>query len=137
MQRDGKIYAVPVENTSGKEILPIIAEKVEVGSKVYTDEYRPYRGLNGVYEHNIGQHSADEYVKGDVHTNSIESFWALFKRGIFGIYHHTSKKHLGKYVNEFTFRFNNREMTDGSRFDVCLANTNNKRNTYKKLIGKK
>ena len=82
LQRDGKIYAVPVENTSAKENLPIIADKVEPGSTVYTDEYRPYRALNGVYEHSIVQHSADQYVNGDVHTNSIESFWALFKRGI-------------------------------------------------------
>lgn len=98
LQRDGKIYAVPVENTSGKEILPIIVDKVEAGSTIYTDEYRPYKALNSVYEHSIVQHSADEYVKGDVHTNSIESFWAIFKRGIFGIYHHTSKKHLGRYA---------------------------------------
>lgn len=83
------------------------------------------------------QHSAAENVKGEVHTNSIESFWALLKRGIIGIYHHTSEKHLGRYVNEFTFRFNNRKVTDGSRFDVLLANTNNKRITYKELINNK
>lgn len=136
LQRDGKIV-LPVENTAGRTILPIIAEKVEAGSTVYTDEYHPYKALNGTYEHSIVQHSADQYVQGDVHTNSIESFWALFKRGIIGIYHHTSKDHLHRYVNEFTFRFNNRKMTDGSRFDVCLANTNNKRITYKKLIDKK
>lgn len=102
-----------------------------------TDESHPYKALNGVYEHSIVQHNAAEYMKGEVHTNSIESFWALFKRGIIGIYHHTSEKHLGRYVNEFTFRFNNRRMTDGSPFDVLLANTNNKRITCKELIDKK
>lgn len=137
LQRDGKIFAVPVKNTKAKTILPIITERVEPGTKVYTDEYQSYNALNGTYEHSIVKHSADEYVKGEVHTNSIESFWALFKRGIIGIYHHTSEKHLGRYVNEFTFRFNNRKMTDGSRFDVLLANTNNKRITYKELISKK
>lgn len=116
--------------------MPIITQTVALGSTVYTDEYHPYRTLSSIYQHAIVRHSADEYVKGDVHTNSIESFWALFKRGVLGIYHHSSKKHLGRYVNEFTFRFNNRKMTDGSRLDVCLANTNNKRITYKKLIGK-
>ncbi|RIV17743.1 IS1595 family transposase [Fibrisoma montanum] len=122
IQRDGKVYAVPVENTKGATILPIIVSKVEAGARVYTDEYYPYRALGKRYEHSYVQHSADQYVDGVVHSNSMESFWAFFKRGIIGIYHHASKKHLGLYVNEFTFRYNNRKMSEGSRFDVFLAN---------------
>ena len=134
LQRDGKIFAIPVENTQRKTILPIIESKVEAGARVYTDEWHPYKALGSNYEHSFVQHGADQYVDGEVHTNSIESFWALFKRGILGIYHQTSKKHLHLYVDEFTFRFNNRKMSEGSRFDVLLANTNNKRLTYKDLI---
>jgi hypothetical protein len=77
-------------------------------------------------------HSANEYVSGDVHTNNLECFWSHVKRGITGIYHHASEKHLHRYINEFTFRFNNRKMTDGSRFDVYLANAIDKI-TYEEL----
>jgi transposase-like protein len=123
IERKGKVYAIPVENTKSENICPIIKEKVKFGTTVYTNEWTSYRALNKNYDHSIVKHSADEYVIGDVHTNSIESFWALFKRGIIGIYHNVSVKHLEKYINEFTFRFNNKGLTDGSRFDVALANT--------------
>lgn len=135
IERDGKVFAIPVKNTKSEIILPIISDKVEAGSKVYTDEWVSYKPLSKEYEHKIVNHSASEYVNGEAHTNNIESFWALLKRGIFGIYHHVSDEHLGRYVNEFTFRFNNRKMTDGSRFDVVLANTE-KGLTYKKLTKK-
>ena len=136
LQRGGKVYAIPVENTKGKTILPIMRDKVEVGASIYTDEWRPYRALSKDYNHGIVNHSADEYVRGDIHTNSIESFWALLKRGIIGIYHNVSDKHLDKYVNEFTFRFNNKNLTEGSRFDVMLANSSG-RLDYKTLIANK
>ena len=84
------------------------------------------------YDHNFVKHGADQYVDGMVHTNNIENFWSLLKRGIDGIYHHVSDKHLSRYVNEYTFRYNNRAMTDGSKFDVCLANAT-KRLNYKML----
>lgn len=134
LERDGKVYAIPVKDTKGKTILPIMRERVEKGSNVYTDEYRPYRSLGVDFNHGLVNHSAEQYVSGTVHTNNIENFWSLLKRGIDGIYHHVSEKHLEKYVNEFTFRYNNRNLSEGSKFDVAIANSVNKRLTYKQLI---
>ncbi|AXG71624.1 ISXO2-like transposase domain protein [Kordia sp. SMS9] len=134
LERNGKVYAIPVKDTKGKTIIPIMREKVVKGSNVYTDEYRAYQALKKDYNHDIVRHSADQYVSGVVHTNSIENFWSLLKRGIDGIYHHVSEKHLDKYVNEFTFRYNNRNLSEGSKFDIAIANGVNKRLDYKTLI---
>ncbi len=81
-------------------------------------------------------HGAGEYVRGNAHTNSIENFWSHFKRTIVGTYFQISDQHLESYVNEFSYRFNNRNLSDGSRFDITLANAE-KRLTYKELIGRK
>ena len=134
LERNGKVYAIPVKNTKGSTILPIMRDKVEFGSNVYTDEYRPYRQLSNDFNHSFVKHSASEYVSGTVHTNSIENFWSHLKRGIYGIYHHVSDKHLEKYVNEFTFRYNNRGLSEGSKFDIAIANGVDKRLDYKTLI---
>ncbi len=133
LERDGKVYAIPVADTKAKTIVPIIETKVEKGSTVYTDEWKSYRTLSQDYDHQFINHSASQYVDGAIHTNNIENFWSLMKRGINGIYHHVSDRHLSRYVNEYTFRYNNRGMTDGSKFDVCLANAS-KRITYKSLV---
>lgn len=135
IQRKGQVYAIPVKDTKSSTILPIINEKIENNCIVYTDEWKSYQALSRYYDHSIINHSAEEFVSDDVHTNNIESFWALLKRGLTGIYHHTSDKHLEKYINEFTFRFNNRKLTDGSKFDVCLANSKG-RLDYQTLISK-
>lgn len=111
-------------------------DKVADDTKVFSDEYRPYRALGTQFEHSFVKHSASEYVNCVVHTNSIENFWSKFKRGIDGIYHHVSPKHLDMYVNEFTFRYDNRSLSEGSKFDVCLTNAN-KRLDYNTLIGEK
>lgn len=133
LERDGKVYALPVADTKAKTIIPIIKEKIVKGGTVYTDEWKSYRTLATDYDHQFIKHSAHQYVDGAIHTNNIENFWSLLKRGINGIYHHVSDKHLAKYVNEYTFRYNNRKMTDGSKFDVCIANATQKI-TYKSLI---
>ncbi len=133
IERGGKVYALPVTDTKAKTLLPIMRDKVEQGSTVYTDEWVSYKSLKKDFNHGVIRHNASEYVNGDIHTNSIEGFWALFKRGILGIYHHTSYEHLHRYVDEFTFRYNNRDLSEGSRFDVLLANTNGTL-TYKELI---
>lgn len=135
LERDGKVYAIPVTDTKAKSILPVIKERVQDGTKVYTDEWVSYRTLGNEYDHEFVHHGAEEFVRGEAHTNNIESFWALLKRGLTGIYHHVSDEHLNRYVNEFTFRFNNRILTDGSRFDVTLANCKG-RLDYKTLINK-
>jgi transposase-like protein len=135
LERDGKVYAVPVADASEKSLLPVIDSKIKKGSSVYTDEWKSYRKLSQNYDHKFIKHSANQYVDGSVHTNNIENFWSLLKRGIDGIYHHVSDKHLSRYVNEYTFRYNNRKMTDGSKFDICIANAN-QRLTYSELIKK-
>lgn len=84
-----------------------IKEHVSVGSTIHTDEHTGYTGLDGLlYKHEAVCHSAGEYVRGEVTTNSIESVWAVLKRGLHGVYHHASQKHLARYINEFTFRLN-------------------------------
>jgi len=136
IERDGKVFALPVKNTSSKVMKPIIDSVVEKGTTVYTDEWTPYNSLNDEYNRYIIKHSAKEYVKGHIHTNHIENFWSHFKRTIIGTYFQLSRKHLGAYVNEASFRYNNRDMSEGSRFDVTLANSN-KTLSWNELIGKK
>ena len=89
--------------------------------------------MRRIYDHKVVKHSANQYVNGRVHTNTIEGFWSLLKRGIFGIYHFTSKKHLQYYVDEFVFRFNTRHGSENERFNLLLQNIEN-RITYKELI---
>jgi transposase-like protein len=104
-ERDGEVRAEVVPSVRKKELHKAIKKNVAKGSTVFTDQWVGYRGLK-LYKHDFVNHGAKEYVRGDVHTNSIESFWALFKRAYHGIYHQMSKKHLQKYVDECAFRLN-------------------------------
>ena len=103
-----KIVAKPVPERSKEEIHGLIGENVSPEAKVYTDDHRSYIGLP--YDHESVNHSVGEYVREKAHTNGIESFWAMLKRGYNGTYHRISKKHLKRYVTEFTGRHNVREM---------------------------
>lgn len=108
-ERGGKIKAKKVKDTTGKTIKSFINGRVEKGSTIATDEWGSYNVLNKNFLHSFINHSAGEYVNGNIHTNTLEGFWALLKRGIFGQYHHVSDKYLDRYVNEFCFRFNERQ----------------------------
>jgi transposase-like protein len=109
-----------------------IGKNVVGGSTVVTDDFRSYRGLHG-YQHLTVKHSVGEYVKHQAHTNGIESFWALLKRGYYGIYHHMSAKHLHRYVNEFSFRHNTSKVDTMVFINMTAENMIGKRLTYKEL----
>ena len=106
-ERGGMSIAKPVDGTDSATLRREIARHVEVGSAVYTDEHRGYNGLEAAYQRGTVNHGSGEYVgANDIHTNSIESVWAVLKRGLYGTWHKASVKHLGRYVNEATFGLN-------------------------------
>jgi len=107
-ERGGKTIGRVANGTSRYELINLIKKNVEAGSSIFTDDYTSYWGVQKRgYEHQSVNHSRKIYVKGVAHTNSIESVWALLKRGLYGTYHQVSKKHLARYVNEFCFRLSN------------------------------
>lgn len=109
VSRGGTIAAYTVPNVTGAELLSHVEKRVLPASMIYTDEYAVYNGLEGRgYEHKRINHSEKVYVSGDVHTNTIEGFWALLKNGIRGVYHSVSAKHLHGYLNEYVWRYNQR-----------------------------
>ena len=133
VERNGKLNANVVDNVGSATLTREIVANVKESASLYTDEWLGYKGVSRIYDHSIVKHNQGQYVNGRVHTNTIEGFWSLLKRGIFGIYHFTSKKHLQMYVDEFVFRYNTRDTTSAMRFNLLLANTQN-RLTYKELI---
>lgn len=133
VERNGRVVAMKVKSTTKEEIHPIISNHIVEGAKVMTDEWTAYKGLDARFNHAIVKHGEGIYVVGDCHTNTIEGFWSLLKRGIVGIYHQVSVKHLDKYVDEFEFRYNNRTLTEYEKFESMLS-LSGKRLTYGSLI---
>lgn len=107
-RESGHVRAFPVSKTDGPTLKGHVRNNVEPGATIYTDSATAYRGMRE-YRHESVAHSSGEYVRNQVHTNGIESFWALLKRGIMGSYHHISVKHLSRYVDEFCYRLNHTE----------------------------
>lgn len=134
IEREGRIVARSVKNTKSSTIQPIMRASVEIGSTIYTDEWLGYRGLDKSYSHKVVNHGSGEYVNGVIHTNTVEGFWSLLKRGIVGIYHHVSPKHLDRYCDEFTFRYNTRNISQEERFDTAIAQSEGKRLKYNDLV---
>ena len=106
-RRSGRVKAHPIRGTEASQLQSAVRAEVEPASTIYTDGHKAYRGMPE-YEHKMVSHSVGEYVRGQAHTNGIESFWALLKRAHMGTFHHLSKKHLGRYVDEFSTRHNHR-----------------------------
>jgi transposase len=123
VERGGKVAAQVIPSRSASTVMPIVRSKVLPSSTVYTDEWKTYRALGREgYIHHRVNHSEKVYVSGDVHTQTIEGFWALLKGGLTGVYHSVSTDHLQSYVDEYVFRYNNRAIT-GRRgmFDAFLS----------------
>jgi transposase len=112
--RKGKIQAKVIPNVSDANLIPEAQAKVLPGTAVYTDHYVGYDDLERLgYKHSRVRHDQKVYVDGDVHTNTVEGFWSLLKRGISGVYHGVSTEHLQSYLDEYTFRYNNRDNPTG------------------------
>jgi len=135
MHTGGNVHTAVVPDTKAKTLKPIIEKMAAEGSIVVTDEWLGYSGLQNKFPHIVINHKEDEYVRGAFHTNNIENFWSLLKRGIYGIYHQVSPKHLHRYCDEFAYRFNARKITDSKKFDISLKSAD-RRLTYKQLICK-
>jgi len=135
IERDGHVVLKYVPNATQQNMVEFIESHVPKGSKIYTDEYRGYSTLSNTYEHETINHGIRLYVAGDVHTNSIEGFWSILKRGIYGIYHQVSEKHLERYLDEFSGRFNARLLANQDKFDKFLK-INTSYLSYKELIKK-
>ena len=126
-----KVIAKPVSERSKEEIHGLISENVSPEAKIYTDDHRSYLGLP--YDHESINHSVGEYVREQAHTNGIESFWAMLKRGYDGTYHKMSEKHLGRYVTEFAGRHNVRELDTIDQMKFVAKGFIGKKLPYKKL----
>jgi transposase-like protein len=130
-----KIRLRHVANTQRETLQGVVREYVEGGSYVYSDAWVAYNGLDREYIHQVIDH-AETYVNGNVHTNGIENFWSLLKRGLKGTYISVEPFHLFRYLDEQAFRFNERKQNDGGRFISAMQGVTGKRVTYEKLTGK-
>jgi transposase-like protein len=135
LERHGEVRTMVVQNVRRKSLRREIDTHVETGSMVYSDALKSYNDLNYDYIHNVINH-AEKYVEGNVHTNGIENFWSLLKRSLGGTYISVEPYHLFRYLDEQSFRFNNRKMTDGERFSIAAIQIIDRRVTYKQLTGK-
>lgn len=124
LERGGNVVAFKVSGEGGKVTKPIIKERVSKDAKaVITDSHKGYKALGKEFNHEAVNHQAGEYVRGNFHTNNIEGFWSQFKRGINGIQHHISVKHLDRYCTEYAFRYNTRKTKDNDRFIGVIASS--------------
>ena len=136
LERAGKVQVYKVGNVKKNTLQPIINDAVKSGATVVTDEWLAYRGLGKNFTHLKVNHSAGQYVDGIAYTNGIENFWSILKRGLNGIYHSVSEKHLDRYLSEFSGRFNTRSTSEAERFNDVLSKCNG-RLKYKQLIASK
>lgn len=132
VERGGRVRAFPMDRVTAKNVKAAIAANVKPDAHLMTDDFSAY--WNMPMKHESVNHSAKEYVRGQVHTNTVEGFFSLLKRGITGSFHHVSKGHLFRYCDEFAFRYNTRTAlgyTDGERTALIVKGAEGKRLTYK------
>ena len=136
LERGGQVRTIVVPNRKKHALQAEVRKHVEAGSALYTDALLSYEGLASEYAHKVVDHVV-EYVNGRIHTNGLENFWSLLKRGINGTYVSVEPFHLFRYLDEQSFRYNNRKnMTDADRFSMVLSQVTGRRLTYAEVTGK-
>jgi transposase-like protein len=134
VERGGRARSAHVANVTAAALKGVIRDHVDRSARIMTDAYPSYRGLHHEFAtHEVINHQDFEYVRGDVHTNTAENFFAILKRGVNGTYHHISEAHLHRYLSEFDFRYNNREangIDDAERTRRAIAGAEGKRLMY-------
>jgi len=141
VERDGEAQAEVAMGASGNTLKNFVRRNVDAEAVIITDEYAAYRGLDEDFTgHLTVNHSKGQYARKcldfSIHTNTAESFFSLLKRGHYGVYHQMSKKHLPRYCNEFSFRWDHRKINDGQRTVAALKGAAGKRLMYKQMVGK-
>lgn len=136
VERGGKVRSRSVENVTGKTLKRVLNEHLDPSANLITDEWPAYRKPGKRFaSHETVNHSAGEYVRGGVHTNTVEGYFSLFKRGLNGIFHHIGHHYLDQYLAEFDFRYNHREATDGERTIAGLKKAVGKRLMLRRPVG--
>lgn len=131
VERGGRVRAMPLARVTGDNVQDVIRREVSLNAHMMSDDLNVYHPLSmGFRKHETVVHSKGEYVRGNVHTNTVEGFFGLLKRGLTGSFHHVSKGHLARYIDEFSFRYNARKVTDGERAALVITGAEGKRLTY-------
>lgn len=132
LERGGQVRTFHVADVTAKTLKRAVRENVDRRARIMTDQAIQYQGLGREFDggHHTVKHSANEYVRGDVTTNTVQGYFSIVKRGLNGIYHSVSKKHLHRYLAEYEFRYNRRELEDGERTVAAIQAADGKRLRY-------
>ncbi|HUO81979.1 MAG TPA: IS1595 family transposase, partial [Gammaproteobacteria bacterium] len=133
VERGGRVRSLVVPDVSAKTLRTAIRQNIDRRARIMTDEAAQYTGLENEFEggHETVLHTAREYARGDVSTNTVEGYFSILKRGLNGIYHSVSRKHLHRYLAEYEFRYNNRELEDGERVVAAIRASDGRRLRYR------
>lgn len=133
IERNGKVALKYVSGETTQNMVDFVRTHVPNDATIYSDEAPAYKQLKKYYTHENVKHALNIYVEGSVHTNTIENFWSVLKRGLYGVYHQVSDKHLERYLDEYSARFNTRDLTSQERFEKFLVDSESKL-SYKRLV---
>lgn len=138
VEREGQVRSVHTPSVTAATLRPILVAQLDHNTKLMTDDAGQYRHMHRDFDHEVVNHSAGEYVRGEAHTNTVEGYFSILKRGVTGTYHHVSQQHLKRYLAEFDFRYNERValgVSDAQRADKALEGIGGKRLTYRRIDG--
>ena len=138
VEREGHVRSVHTPSVTAATLRPILVAQLDHNTKLMTDDAGQYRHMHRDFDHEVVNHSAGEYVRGEAHTNTVEGYFSILKRGVTGTYHHVSQQHLKRYLAEFDFRYNERValgVSDAQRADKALEGIGGKRLTYRRTNG--